>query len=301
MRADERTERERRLWELANAQTGLLRGGDLRAEGLDRSAIARRIAHRRLTRLHPGVYALGHTALQERALWSAALWGFGDAHHLSHWTAGSYHGWSLEPPDERVHLSVQGRGSSSATVVVHEMRHLSRPDVHDTGAFRVTTIPRTFVDLADVMTWPAFRALADGQRRLDVRAIAAAQRRTPKRRGAALVTRLIEADDAHTKSEFERRYLRFLIAHGLPRPDAVNVHVAGHKVDCLYRGRRIVVELDGRAYHQRRAQMRADRERDVDLQLAGHFVLRLVWDDLHPGETARTAKRVGRVLASVRP
>lgn len=301
MRAHERTERETRLWELANEQVGLLRDAELRAEGLHRSTIQRRVTNRRLTRLHPGVYALGHTALQDRAFWLAALWGFGDAYSRSHWTAGLFHGWPLEPPDARVHLTVRGRGTGSDRVVVHEMRHLVQRDVHTIGEFRVTTIPRTFVDLADVMDWPRFRALADAQRRLDIRAIAEAQRRAPRRPGAALVTRLIEADDAHTKSEFERRFLRFLKAHDFPGPDALNEDIAGHKVDCVFRAQRVAVELDGRSYHQRRAQMRADRERDVDLQLAGQFVLRLVWDDLHPHECPRTAERVGRVLASVRP
>jgi very-short-patch-repair endonuclease len=111
-----------------------------------------------------------------------------------------------------------------------------------------------------------------------------------------LVTRLIEADDAHTKSEFERRFLRFLKAQQLPPPDALNEDVAGHKADCVYRTRHLVVELDGRAYHRRRAQMRADRHRDVDYQLDGYLILRLVWDDLHDDEAAATARRVRRML-----
>jgi very-short-patch-repair endonuclease len=109
---------------------------------------------------------------------------------------------------------------------------------------------------------------------------------------------LIDADDAHTKSEFERRFLRFLAAHDLPRPDALNIRVAGHRADCVFREQRLVVELDGRAFHRRRAQMRADRQRDTDYQLAGHRVLRLVWDDLHPGDAPRTADRVRRMLAA---
>jgi hypothetical protein len=152
--------------------------------------------------------------------------------------------------------------------------------------------------------WDAFRALADGLPRLEVRAIARAQARCPKRAGAPLVSRLIEADDAHTKSEFERRFLRFTKAHGLPRPDLLNRWVAGHKADCVYRfpagrsPRGLVVELDGRAYHQRRAQMRADRHRDTDYQLAGHLILRLVWDDLHPSEASRTSRRLRRLLGA---
>jgi len=43
---------------------------------------------------------------------------------------------------------------------------------------------------------------------------------------------------------------------------------------------------------------RADRHRDTDYQLAGFRILRLVWDDLHPDEVARTAGRVRAMLAT---
>src|SRR5690606_21474739 len=106
-------------------------------------------------------------------------------------------------------------------------------DVFRKGHLAVTTMPRTLVDLADVLAWPDYRAVADGLRVLRLDKVREAQRRAPNRRGAPLVTRLVEADDAHTRSEFERRYLRFCRAHGLPRPDALNVGVAGHTADCV--------------------------------------------------------------------
>jgi very-short-patch-repair endonuclease len=57
------------------------------------------------------------------------------------------------------------------------------------------------------------------------------------------------------------------------------------------------VELDGRAHHERRAQMRADRRGDADLQLAGLRVLRLVWEQLDPEEAPATARLVRGFLA----
>jgi very-short-patch-repair endonuclease len=82
----------------------------------------------------------------------------------------------------------------------------------------------------------------------------------------------------------------------VPLPDATNVAVAGHQVDALYARQRLVVELDGRATHARRAQMRADRGRDADVQVAGHRVLRLVWEDLDPEEAPRTRERLLALL-----
>jgi hypothetical protein len=298
MRAQERNDRETRLFERANAHEGLLHHDHLTAEGLNRSDIGRRLAAHRLTRIHDKVYAFGHIALRPEAYWLAALWTFGRGAVLSHTTAAAFHGWSVQWPQDTVHLSTTRALRSRDGITVHRVRHLDRVDVFHDRAFAVTHVPRTLVDLADVLAWTEYRALADSLPYLAVTQIRAAQLRTPKRPGAPLVTRLIEADDAHTKSEFERRFLALVTSYGLPRPDDLNVRVAGHKADCVYRTEpRLVVELDGRAYHQRRAAMRADRQRDSDYQLDGFRILRLVWDDLHPNEASATARRLRRMLA----
>ena len=265
--------------------------------GLTRSQIQRRVEACRLTVLFAGVYAFGHTVLRDEGRWLAALWTCGETAVLSHATAALFHGWPLELGDDPdIHVTTTAHRRSRPGLRVHRVRSLAPTDVFRARLLTATTIPRTFVDLADVLTWSEYRALADAQNRLDLTAIRAAQERAPGRRGHALVTRLIEADDAHTKSEFERRFLRFLSAHGLPRPDGINVWVAGHKADCVYTARRLVVELDGRAHHARRGQMRADRARDTDYQLTGHRIMRLVWDDLHRDSAARTADRLRRML-----
>lgn len=291
-------QRESFLAELADRQFGLLRHADLMAAGLTRHDIAARIQARRLARLHHLVYAFGHTALRDEGRWLAALWACGDAAVLSHGSASAYNGWSVEDPGAPVHVTTTGTIRTRPGIVVHRVCRLDRVDVFRRHPFAVTTIPRTFVDLADVLTWREFRAVADAQASLRLDSIAAAQRRAGRRVGRGRVTRLIQADDAHTKSEFERRYLRFARAQGVPRPHGLNVKVAGHRADCLYAAERLVVELDGRAFHARRAQMRADRLRDTRYQVAGYLILRLVWDDLHPDEAAATAARVTALLGA---
>jgi hypothetical protein len=296
MRAQERTGREQRLFERANQQFGVLRYSDLIGAGLTRSAIGRRVDSRRLTRVHDRVYAFGHTALRDEGRWLAALWAAGPEAVLSHTTAAAWHRMRPEEAGADVHVSTKGRIHSRDGITVHEVRHLQRVDTFRPHPMLVTAIPRTLVDLADVLPWAEYRAIADGLSSLRVDKIREAQARAPGRRGSSLVRRLVEADDAHTKSEFERRFLRFLAAHAIPRPDALNERVAGHRADCVYRSG-LVVELDGRAFHRRRAQMRDDRHRDTDYQLAGHRILRLVWDDLHADEAHRTAERLRRMLA----
>lgn len=294
----ENTAREQRLLARANEQFGLLHRDQLTDEGLGDGAIASRLRHARLTRIHDRVYAFGHTALQVEGRWLAALWACGEGAVLSHLSAAGFLGWRAPGVDEDVHVTTSRSPKSRPGIVVHRVRRLDPGDTLRARHFVVTRIPRTFVDLADVLTWPEYRAIADAQPSLRLDKIREAHERAPFRVGSPLVRRLIEADDAHTKSEFERRYLRFARAHGLPWPDALNTRVAGHKADCVYAGARLVVELDGRAHHRRRAQMRADRRRDADYQLAGHLILRLVWDDLHPDEASRTADRVRQMLAA---
>jgi very-short-patch-repair endonuclease len=289
--------REQWLLDRANAQHGLLRDSDF--EGwLGRNGVARRCQARRLTRLYPGVYAFGHSALRDEGQWLAAFWGSqapGTTTALSHLTAARFHGWRVPDDDERVHLTTTGTWQHPA-LAVHRSRNLERVDVLSGRLMHVTHPPRTLVDLADILPWAAYRQLADSLKTLPVAAIRAAQRRAPNRAGTPLVTRLLEADEAHTRSTFERRFLAWLRRRGLPRPDHLNSAVAGHQADAVYAAERLVVELDGRRYHERRGQMRADRHRDTDYQLAGYLILRLVWDDLHDAESARTEDRLRRLL-----
>jgi very-short-patch-repair endonuclease len=285
-----------RLHDLAERQHGVVTRWQLLQGGLGADAIDWRLRTGRLHRIHRGVYALGRRGLSRRGEWLAAVWACGDGAVLSHWSAAALHGTAAEP-DEVVHVSVPHRVAGRSGVAVHHTRHLDPADVMTFGLLPVTRRPRTLVDLADLVSYAELRGIADGLRRLDLPALRAAQERAPNRRGAARVARLIGSDRRRTRSEFERRYLRFCTARGLPRPDATNVRKAGHEVDALYAGARLAVELDGRAHHERRAQMRADRRRDADLQLAGLRVLRLVWEQLDPEEAAATARLVRGLLA----
>src|SRR5262249_9661661 len=156
----------------------------------------------------------------------------------------------------------------------------------------ITTIPRTVVDLAEVLSWTEFRNAADSLRHLEIESVRSALARVKGRHGAPLVRRLIEADEAHTKSEFERRFLRFATSSQISLPERTNKWVAGHLADCIYDSAWLVIELDGRAYHERRDQMRADRQRDSDYQLSGYRILRLVWDDLHPEAASKTTLKI---------
>jgi very-short-patch-repair endonuclease len=100
--------------------------------------------------------------------------------------------------------------------------------------------------------------------------------RTPHRpRFHALRTLLgAEGELAFTRSEAEERLLSIVERAELPRP-ALNARVAHYQVDCLFRGARVVVEVDGFTYHSSRRMFERDRSRDADLQSRGYRILRV--------------------------
>lgn len=279
---------------LAERQLGLVTRAQLLDSGLGAKAIGHRLTTGRLVACHRGVYTLGPGPLTDLARWTAAVWACGEDAALSHASAVAHAGMGDEEDPGVVHVSTTRRLAGRPGIVVHQVRHLAPADVAWNGLIRVTRVPRIFVDEADRLPYAALRALADQQRRIDPAAIRAAQARSPNRRGAANLARLFERDEPHTKSVLERRFLALCRAHGIRRPDGLNVRRAGYVVDALFEAERLVVELDGRAYHERRAQMAADRRRDADLQIAGLRVLRLVWDQLGPGDDVVTARSCGR-------
>ncbi|HEX6115972.1 MAG TPA: DUF559 domain-containing protein [Solirubrobacterales bacterium] len=96
-----------------------------------------------------------------------------------------------------------------------------------------------------------------------------------------------------TRSDLERRFLRLLRAHDLPIP-AVNARIGPYTVDFLWRSERLVVELDGYAYHSDRHTFTRDRARDRELARRGFTVLRVADDEL-----ASDAPAVARSLISL--
>jgi len=78
------------------------------------------------------------------------------------------------------------------------------------------------------------------------------------------------------RSALERRFVDLCRDAGLPLP-ALNVSVEGFIVDALWPNARLIVELDGFAFHRTRKAFEADRARDAALQLADYRLLRITY------------------------
>ncbi len=77
----------------------------------------------------------------------------------------------------------------------------------------------------------------------------------------------------------ERLLLGLVRRRGLPEPEA-NARLHGYEVDFLWRERRVVVEMDSRAFHSDPLAFTRDRVRSNELQLRGYTVLRFTWSQV---------------------
>jgi very-short-patch-repair endonuclease len=116
------------------------------------------------------------------------------------------------------------------------------------------------------------------------------------RRGSRALRAALDGEPALTRSEAERRLLALIRAARLPRPET-NVRVEGYEVDFLWRPQRLIVEVDGFAYHSSRHAFERDRARDAALQAAGYRVVRFTWRQIAYDSHALVAQ-LSRLLAA---
>ena len=213
----------------------------------------------------------------------AAVLACGPGAVVSHRSAAAE--WDLRPSaSASVDVTVVGtRRRRRAGIVMHQVRWLPPEDCTVRDGLPLTTVARTLLDLAAVLRPEQLeRAFeqAERLRLLDVRALEELCRNRPGHRGVRPLAALLAQEHApaslETRSELERRFLGLCREAGLPQP-AVNVLVQGFEVDAAWLDRRVIVELDGHAFHGTRAAFERDRKRDMALQLAGYSVLRLTY------------------------
>jgi len=291
------------LRELAARQHGVVARRQLLAAGLTARMIERRAAGRQLVTLHRGVYAVGHARLRREGHWLAAVLAAGPGALLSHRDAAALHG--LRPPGDRqrIEVTTTGRATSTPRIDVHATSTLDARDKATVAGIPTTSIARTLVDLAAVVTPRELRkALAEAERRrLDVTGIERAMAATVRRNGRGHAELRRALDELRTigapvtRSELEDRFLALLDAHDLPRP-ATNASVEGMEVDACWPDRRVAVELDGWRDHGTRRAFQEDRQRGNDLTAAGWMLLRFTWADVTHGADG-TVERMRRALA----
>jgi len=297
-----------RMEALAERQHGVVSHDQAVALGLTPGAVR----HRRETgRWHDrslGVYRVAGTVETPRQRAMAAVLGGGREAILSHTsTAGllGLPGFTIDP----IVITVPRKRRSIANVRIEQSLSLPLHHQRVVDSIPCTSVARTLFDLCgDIHARRAERALDNALARHMV-TIPALWRvlddlAVQGRAGTVLLrTLLTERGPRYVppESELESRFLEVLASRNVREParqvDLGDADSWIGRVDFVWRDERLIVEVDGAAFHNGFVDQKNDRERDERFTEAGWRVLRFGWDDVvdHP---STVADRINRALHS---
>src|SRR5207248_6578943 len=161
---------------------------------------------------------------------------------------------------------------------------------------------RTVFDCLRILPEPKALDLLDRalqQRWITLDDLAGRVRAAAGRHGVGRLVRLMRAAGSGTRSVAERLAVDLLRRAGIVGWAAnLPIHDASGRVlgvgDLVLPAERIVIELDGRAFHSTVDRFERDRYRQNQLTVAGWTVLRFTWRDLtrRPEYVVATVRRV---------
>jgi len=222
----------------------------------------------------------------ERAV-AVAVLSSGPSAVASHATALHLHDVGKRP--KRIEVSITTSGLPTRGHTVHRSSDLIASDIILIGGIRSTTLARALVDSG--IPWGAgivARSLEEAIRRelVTVQVVAAVARKG--RNGAGpmrdvLIERMALLGLA--EGPMDEEFLRIMKAAGVDLPEPqVEIHRRGGRliarVDFVYHQYKLVIELDGEAFHPDRDSFCKDRRKQNALVLEGYRVLRFTYFDL---------------------
>ncbi|MEV0701847.1 type IV toxin-antitoxin system AbiEi family antitoxin domain-containing protein [Saccharopolyspora sp. NPDC050389] len=292
-------------WQLLDRrQHSVFTRKQLRAFGVSYAALRSNIDAGRWQRVHRGVIALFSGPLPRESRIAAALLYADLPAVLSHRTAAQEWGW-YPVDDGAIHVTVPYGTSHKPQrdVVIHR----SRAFKHIQSSYEPPRTSRadTVIDLAaaEPSEEEAARTLLEvasanrvGADEIRVRM----EERRPYRYQARLERAVRLLGEGLTSLLETRYFLNVERAHGIPSGlRQVPVAAFGRKLieDCAYEniGVRLIVRLDGRAYHSDAETAFRDRRRDNAAELSGTARLVYGWQDVNRNPCA-VAREVMTVL-----
>jgi len=137
---------DRTLAEIAGQQHGIVARSQVVRLGVAGNTVDRWVRSGRLHRIHPGVYAVGHTAITVRGRWMAAVLASVDGAVLSHRSATALWGiWGSGAGE--VHVTVPRKSRSQRSIRRH-FSVLSDDEREVVAGIPVTSAARAVLDLA---------------------------------------------------------------------------------------------------------------------------------------------------------
>lgn len=216
----------------------------------------------------------------------------------SHLSAAAVWGWELlHDPREPAVTVPRDRSRTSSPGVTLFRRTLSEDEISRVGVLPLTCPARTAVDIAADLPQIAAvvavdSALRSGQVRLDE-----VRRELLRRRGMHLYSAaraVLDLADPASGSVWESVARLLFLAAGLPGPvpqfEVVTEGVLAARVDFAWPWARLVVEIDGFAWHSSTAALAGDHTRQNRLELDGWTVLRYTADQVRDEPDRVTAE-----------
>lgn len=279
-----------RLLALARVQAGMISRQQATLAGMAGSSIRSKVISRRWRHVLPRVYATFTGPMtRDATLWAALLYA-GKGAQLSHETAAEI----LRLTDKQstlIHVTIpaERRVRPVRGVVIHRSSYLEAGWRFARGIPPHTWIEETITDLIDAAAnfddavgWvtAGFQRKLTGEARL--RQVMAARK---KLRWRDRLDEVIPLAAAGTHSTLEYRYDRDVErAHGLPlaRRQVPFVKADGTRGyrDRCYDQYSLVVELDGKRFHEDGSARDRDRSRDNEATVTTGGTLRYGWDDV---------------------
>jgi hypothetical protein len=292
--------------EILRRQTGVISRRQALGAGMQQHDIRRMLRRNAWARVHPGVYVdhTGPLTWLQRA-WAAVLYAAPAALCLdSALTAADGPGRSMRDEAAPIQVAVARQRAMLIEPEGVRIHHLAQFDgrvLWNVGPPRLR-YEDAALDVACAATseLDAIATLADccqSRRTTARRLLHTLDSRLRVRRRRWLRAVLADIADG-TCSVLEHGYLdRVERPHGLPR--AVRQQPSTSSVGICYRdaeyGARLVVELDGRMFHDSATRRDADFERDLDAAAVGRSTVRLSYGQVFD-RPCRTAAKIAQVL-----
>ncbi|KQR01949.1 hypothetical protein ASF72_12330 [Arthrobacter sp. Leaf141] len=283
------------------AAGSLWRTGQLRAAGLNSRAVRQLVSSGGLVRLRYGCYIRG--ALWEKQSASLRSVQLIHAHAYgtlttstggfvySHTSAARLHGLFLWNVDDLIHLLFRVRPSCER--LGKDIRGHTRPfsdaEVITRATLRVTTLERTTVDCALMLSYRQSLIIMDNALRLgaDTSLMQAAADGLAGQRGIRNLRAALANADASAESAGETLTRELITRLQLPKPEAqveVRSRAGWHRLDFAWKDKKVALEFDGKVkyfdYKPTAEVLFQERRREKALTEDGWFFVRVEWKDL---------------------
>ncbi len=258
---------------------GVITMAQARSVGLSEQAVQRRVRSGQWRRCAPRVYFVDDRPFTDAARIRAAVWGHGPRAVASGLAAAWWHGVTKFAPatvDVTVPRNSHGRCHGGSRV---RRRNLMSADVVERRGLRLTDVALTVIEAAASRGGGPKLMDAALQRHVELPPLWTAHLRNKGRYGSPAARRLLLAADEGARSAAERLLVQLLRRAGITGWTA-QYPVVGYRADVAFPASRVVIEVDGLAFHSDSDTFHRDRVRQNAISLAGWQVLRFTWLDL---------------------